>query len=78
MHACTPIHQRNENDVDKDERDGKSDGRTEKKKEESEKPKEREGEKVYVCARAGVEKERESNITAHTFIGSMGIYWSGY
>ena len=21
---------------------------------------------------------RESNITAHTFIGSMGIYWSGY
>jgi len=24
------------------------------------------------------ERERESNITAHTFIGSMGIYWSGY
>lgn len=22
--------------------------------------------------------EREFNITAHTFIGSMGIYWSGY
>lgn len=32
--------------------------------------------------KAGEERERpierESNISAHTFIGSMGIYWSGY
>lgn len=58
--------------------------RRERSKRERKADKEREGENVRgVCVRVCVRalrcvREREFNITAHTFIGSMGIYWSGY
>jgi len=57
-----------------DEQEEKSDSRRERERErQGERERGREG------GREGRRKrERESNITAHTFIGSMGIYWSGY
>lgn len=54
-------------------------GQRERGEREREKSVKKEREKKYMCVCAsGCVRERESNITAHTFIGSMGIYWSGY